>query len=259
MKLANKVSIVTGGGGGIGRAVCLALAQGGADVVVGDIVSQAAKKVSEEIQATGRKSVPFEIDVSKGDQVNEMVKTGLNSFGKIDILVNVAGTHLKSSIEDLSEQDWDRIMAVNLKGTFLCSQAVGREMIKQGGGSIVNFASIAGYTPEINSGAYSPSKAAVVSLTKLMAVEWAKYNVRVNAVGPGPIRTAMLETAFPSEAQRKQRMKSIPMNRLGNPEEVANAVVFLASDECPYITGQVLVIDGGALNSMYYLTGLLAV
>jgi NAD(P)-dependent dehydrogenase (short-subunit alcohol dehydrogenase family) len=187
MRLENKVAIVTGGAQGIGKAVCLAFAREGADVVVADIVPRETDEVSEQIGALGRKSLYFELDVSNGKQVKEMVDATMQTFGKINVLANVAGIIQKSAIEDLSEEGWDRVIGVNLKGTFLCSQAVGREMIKKDGGCIINMASIAGHTSQVNAGAYSPSKAAIISLTKLMAVEWAKYNIRVNAVSPGPV------------------------------------------------------------------------
>lgn len=257
MRLMNKISIVTGGGSGIGKAVSLAFAKEGSDVMVVDITPNVTEKVSEEIQTMGRKSLSFQLDVSNGKQVKEMVKKVLDAFERIDILVNVAGIFRKSAIEDLSEEDWDRVIGVNLKGTFLCSQTVGKEMIKQGRGNIINFASVAAHTPQIYSGAYSPSKAGVLLLTKLMAVEWAKYNIRVNAVSPGPIRTPLTDFVFNTEALRSARAKSIPMNRFGSPEEVANSVVFLASDESSYITGHSLAIDGGSLNSVYYAAGLL--
>jgi NAD(P)-dependent dehydrogenase (short-subunit alcohol dehydrogenase family) len=162
------------------------------------------------------------------------------------------------AIEDVSEEEWDRVMAVNLKGTFLCCQAVGREMIKKGGGNIINVASLAGHTPQMNAGAYSPSKAGVISLTKLMAVEWAKHNVRVNVLSPGPIRAPMFDFGFNTEALRRKRAKSVPMNRIGRPEEVANAAVFFASDDSSFVTGHAFVIDGGSLSSVYYLTSLLS-
>lgn len=258
MKLKDKISVVTGGGQGIGKAICLALAREGSDVFVTDINAQTAQEVSEEIRAMGRRSLSFEMDVSKSDQVKETVKTALDNLGNINILVNVAGTGKKSAIEDVSEEDWDRIIAINLKGTFLCSQAVGRIMIKQGGGCIINTASLAGHTPQVNTGAYSPSKAGVLLLTKLMAVEWAKYKIRVNAISPGPIMTpATMNYIYNTEDSRKARAKAVPMNRFGRPEEVASAVVFLASDESNYITGQSLVIDGGSLSSMFYLAGFL--
>lgn len=226
--------------------------------MVTDIISPAAREVSEQVQAMGRRSLPLEMDVSNGSHVRGMVKAALSTFGRIDILINVAGIFIKSPIEDVSERDWDRVIAINLKGTFLCSQAVGREMIKQGSGSIVNFASIAAHTPQIFSGAYSPSKAGVVLLTKIMAVEWAKYNIRVNAVSPGPITTPMTDSIYNTEKLKKGRARAIPLNRFGAPEEVAQAVVFLASDEASYITGHALAIDGGSLNSMFYLMGLLS-
>lgn len=258
MRLKNKVSIVTGGGQGIGKAVCLALAKEGSDVLIADIVRQEAKQVSKEIQAMGRKSLFFEMDVSKKGQVEEMVKSAIGFFGRIDILVNVKGITKKADIQDLSEQDWDEVIAVNLKGTFLCSQAVGREMIKRGGGSIVNFASIAGHIPELKVGAYSPSKAGIISLTRVMAVEWAKYQIRVNAISSGPIRTPMTEYVYNTAASRKKRTRAVPMNRFGEPEEVANCVVFLASDESSFVTGHSLIVDGGSLNSMFHLVGLLS-
>jgi NAD(P)-dependent dehydrogenase (short-subunit alcohol dehydrogenase family) len=234
------------------------LAKEGSDVMVTDIISQTAKEVSEEIRTIGRRSLSLEMDVSNGNQVKEMVKTALAAFGRIDVLVNVAGIFIKSPIEEVSEQDWDRVITVNLKGTFLCSQAVGKEMIKQGGGSIVNFASVAGHTPQIYSGAYSPSKAGVILLTKIMAVEWAKYNIRVNAVSPGPISTPMTDSIYNTEKLKKGRARAIPLNRFGTPEEVAKAIVFLASEDASYITGHALTIDGGSLDSMFYLVGLLS-
>ena len=158
MDLSGKASIVTGGGQGIGKAVCLAFAKAGSDVLVGDIAPKEAKGVCEEIQAMGRNCVSFELDVSNGKQIREMVKTAIDKFGKIDVLANVAGIGKKSPIEDVSEEDWDRVIAVNLKGTFLAAQAVGREMIKQGGGSIVNFASVSAHTPQVYLGAYSPRR-----------------------------------------------------------------------------------------------------
>jgi len=256
MRLKNKVSIVTGGAQGIGKAVCLAFAREGADVVVADIIPQKTEEVSGQIEAMGRKSLYFELDVSNGKQVKEMVETTVNTFGKIDVLSNVAGIIQKSTIEDLSEEDWDRVMGVNLKGTFLCSQAVGREMIKKEGGCIVNTASIAGHTSQVNAGAYSPSKAGIISLTKLMAVEWAKYNIRVNAVSPGPVKTPLTDFLYNTEELYKRRAKAVPMNRFAMPEEVAETVIFLACDQSSYITGHSLVVDGGAMNGYFYVSGL---
>jgi len=259
MKLKGKVAVVTGGGQGIGEAICLGFSHEGADVLVADINVETAEKVTKEIQTLGRKSLSFKLDVSDRKQVNEMIAAALDYFGKIDILVNVAGIAKKCPFEEVSEEDWDRVMAVNLKGTFLCSQAAGKEMIKQGGGCIINTASVAGHTPEVYMGAYSPSKAGVILLTQAVAVEWAKYNIRVNAISPGPITTPLTDYVYHNEDLKRTRAKGVPMNRFGNPDEIAGTAVFLASEEAGYITGQAIVVDGGALNAMYYLSaGLIA-
>ena len=259
MKLADKVAIVTGGGQGIGRAICVAFAQEGADVMVADLVVKTAEEVSKEVAALGRKSRPFQLDVAKGAQVKEMVKTTVETFGKVDVLANAAGIFIKSAAEDITEEDWDRVMAVNLKGTLLCSQAAGKEMINQGtGGTIVNVASVAAHIPQLYSGAYSSSKAGVVLLTQLMAVEWAKHNIRVNAVSPGPTLTPMFQSVYNTEESLARRRRAVPMNRVSQPEEIASTVVYLASDDSSYVTGHALVIDGGSLISPFYLLGLIS-
>lgn len=259
MKLANRVSVVTGGGGAIGKAICLAFAREGSDVLIADIVLQKAEEVSKEIRAMGRKSLSFGVDVSNRKQVKELVKTALDAFGRIDVLANVAGIVIGDSpIEDLPEEAWDKVIGVNLKGTFLCSQAVGKEMIKQGRGNIINIASISGETPQIYAGAYSPSKAGIILLTKVMAVEWVKYNIRVNAISPGRIRTPLTDSFYNTEALRSARARSVPMNRLGEPEEIASGAVFLASNDSSYMTGESLVIDGGYLNGLFHLSSLLS-
>lgn len=258
MKLEEKVSIVTGGGQGIGRAVSLKLAEEGSDVLVSDVVKETAKQVAGEVQGKGRKADWCEVDVSNGNQVKEMVEMAMDTFGRIDVLVNVAGIVNRSPIEETTEEDWERVMAVNLKGTFLCSRDAGKVMIKQGGGSIVNFASVAGHTPQIYLGAYSSSKAGVILLTKMMAIEWAKHKVRVNAVSPGPITTPMTQAIYHTPELKARRARAVPMNRFGEPEEVANTVAFLASDDSSYITGQSLPVDGGFLDGTFYLGGLLS-
>jgi NAD(P)-dependent dehydrogenase (short-subunit alcohol dehydrogenase family) len=259
MRLRGKVAVVTGGAQGIGEAIGLTFAQEGADVVVADILGSKARDVAEKIQSTGRKSFSFGLDVSKADHVGTMVEGTLEAFGRIDILANAAGSFIRSPIEAVSEEDWDRVINVNLKGTFLCCQAIGNVMLRQeGGGSIVNIASIAGHTPQIYLGAYSPSKAAVLLLTKIMAVEWAGRNIRVNAISPGPTATPMFNAIYENETQLNRRKRAIPMNRFASPEEMARAALFLASDDAAFMTGETLVIDGGSLNSMYYLMSLLS-
>jgi len=258
MKLANKVAIVTGGGQGIGKAVCLAFAQEGADVVVADLRGRPAEDVSKEVSAFDRKSLSLEVDVADGKKVKKMVEATVATFGRVDVLVNGAGMFIKSSVEDITEEDWDRVMAVNLKGTLLCSQAAGKEMIKQGrGGAIVNIASTAAHIPQPYSGAYSPSKAGVLFLTQMIALEWAKHHIRVNAVSPGSVMTPLFQSIYNTEESLARRAKSIPMNRISQPEEIAKAVVYLSSDDSSYVTGHALVIDGGSSIGNFYLLGLL--
>jgi len=257
VKLKGKVTIVTGSSRGIGKAISLEFARQGADVVVNahrDI--KAMFETVEEIRSLGHESIPIVADVSNSKDVKKLVNETVKEFGKIDVLVNNAGIMRPAPIEELSEDDWDNVMNVNLKGAFLCSKYVGKQMIKQKKGVILNIASIAGLVPEVFAGAYSPSKAALISLTHLLALEWAKYNIRVNAICPGPVETAMTNAEWPGK-KREARIKAIPLKRFGKPEEVAKAAVFLASEDSSYVTGHALVIDGGSSKSMYYLLNLL--
>lgn len=256
VKLERKIAIVTGASQGIGKGIALGLAEAGADVIVNcDRNIDGAETVAHEIQALGRRSMVAQADVSKSGDVDRMVQRTLKTFGQIDIVVNNAGILLSTGpIENLREEDWDRVMEVNLKGVFLCCQAVGRHMIeRKAGGSIVNVASIAGDMPEINDGAYTPSKAGVIGLTRLLAVEWAKYGIRVNALSPGPVMTPLQREAYPSEELLAARSRAIPMNRHGTPEEMASVAVFLASGDSSYVTGANITVDGGSLVSMYHL------
>ncbi len=254
MKLANKVAVVTGGSRGIGRAICLAFAREGADVLVGYNTSAAeAKLVQEEVRNAGRQALIGQVDVSNREQVEQLVATAANRFGRIDILVNVAGITLRSAMEELSEEDWDRVIDINLKGTFLCSQASARLMIERRGGSIINIGSVSGVAAHFGRGAYGPSKAAVAMLSKVMAVEWAAHNIRVNTIHPGTTETDMTAYSYPSPELRAKREATIPLNRFVQPEEIAGAAVFLASDDAAAITGHSLVVDGGFQNSLFQL------
>ena len=260
MKLTDRVAIVTGGSQGIGRAIALELAEHGADVVVNFNKNlDGAKAAIKEILSLRRRAMIIQGDVSKKSDVDQMVQTTLKEFGKIDILVNNAGIYVPRPLEDLSEEDWDRVIEVNLKGVFLCSQAVGKHLIqRKSGGSIINVASIASLMPEIYAGAYTPSKAGVIGLTHLLAVEWAKYGIRANSLDPGPVMTLMQRQAYPNEELLEARNRSVPLKRHGTPKEMAKVVVFLASDDSSYITGENIAADGGSLVSMYYLVRQLA-
>ena len=259
MKIKDKVAIVTGAAQGIGKGIAFGLAEAGADVVNCDQNLDGAERVANEIRALGRRAMVAQADVSKSSDVNRMVQQTLETFGKIDILVNNAGIAVVCAIENLREEDWDRVIEVNLKGAFLCSQAVGRHMIeRKSGGSIVNLASITADMPRPNGGAYTPSKAGVIGLTRLLALEWAKHGIRVNALSPGPIMTALQRKVFPSEKLLEARNRAVPMNRHGTLEEMARVAVFLASDDSSYITGANIIADGGSLTSMFYLVHELA-
>lgn len=244
-------SIITGGGKGIGRAISLALAKEGADVAIIALKDlKSAEETAKEAKQLGRGTTALLADVTQKESVDNMVKSVLEAFGKIDLLVNNAGLNIGGPLEQLLVEEWDRVMAVNLKGVFLCSVFVAREMMKHNKGNIINIAGASAHRCYAENGAFGPSKAGVINLTKQMAVEWAKYNIRVNGVSPGP--TMGPETAERiKEKAMKQRIAKIPLARVGKPEEVANAVVFLASEESSYITGQTLIVDGGSVHTWY--------
>jgi len=246
MNLSGKISLVTGGGRGLGRAIALALGRNGSDVTVCDIKAEDAERVAEEIRSMGRKALSFHVDVSKSGEVNAMVEKVLAQFGKIDILVNNAGICKVASIEETTEEDWDRIMAVNLKGVFLCSKAVMAVMKKQRSGRIVNMGSLAGKVGGVATGAnYAASKAGVMCFTKSLAKELAPYGVTVNALAPGVIETDM--THGITGGDWTNYLRTIPLGYIGAPEDVANAVLFFVSDEARYITGEIMDVNGGML------------
>jgi len=252
MRLEGIASIVTGGGRGIGRAISLSLAREGADVaVVAKRDFESAEKTADQVRTLGRKAIPLLADVTNKVSVDNMVKEVCNSFGKVDLLINNAGMNIRGPLEGVSEGDWDKVVAVNLKGVFLCSVAAVKDMIERGGGgNIINIAGASAHRCYAENGAFGPSKAAVINLTKQMAVEWAKYNIRVNGVSPGPTMTSPTEERIKDEAIRR-RIAKIPMGRVAEPEEVASVVVFLASQESKYMTGQSLVVDGGSVHTWY--------
>jgi NAD(P)-dependent dehydrogenase (short-subunit alcohol dehydrogenase family) len=245
MRLKDKVAIITGGGLGIGRASAELFAREGAKVVVADFNEKAGQEAVAAIRQAGGEAIFVPVDVSDSAQVQRLVDTTLQAYGGIDILVNNAGILLFGTALDTSLQDWERVIAINLTGTFLLSKAVLPHMIARGGGSIVNLTSSTGaHDAAANTVAYVTSKGGVALLTRAMAIDHAKHNVRVNAVAPGPTDTPMLRDAMSPE-QLDAFAATFPMGRLGRPEELARAILFLASDEASFVTGAILAVDGG--------------
>lgn len=246
MRLKNKVAIVTGAARGIGKAIAQRFLQEGAAVAINDVNLERAEEIVHEAKSKGKNALALKADVSNEKEVEEMVNRVYSNFARIDILVNNAGIIKRGSTEDHSYQDWDRVIAVNLRGTYNCSKAVIPIMKKQGCGKIVNISSIAGKVGDIASApSYGSSKGAINALTKSMARELAEYGICVNAVAPHAVETEM--SAEWSQEKRRQLMSQIPLKRLGRPEEVAAAVLFLASDEASFITGEILDVNGGYL------------
>jgi 3-oxoacyl-[acyl-carrier protein] reductase len=243
LKLAGKVALVTGGAQGIGKAVALLLARNGADIVVSDINLEKAQETAKEVQALGRKALATKVDVAAFGDVEKMVEAILTQFGKVDILVNNAGIARDKLILRMTEEDWDAVLNINLKGTFNCTKAVVRHMSKQKSGKIVNIASVVGEMGNAGQGNYAASKAGVIGFTKTIAREFAERGINVNAIAPGYIETPMTD-ALPDKVKEELK-RLIPMDRLGKAEDVAEAVLFLVSESANYITGQVLNVNGG--------------
>jgi len=242
-ELKDKVAIVTGAGQGIGRGIALAMAKEGANVVVADITDKRFEVV-KEIEAMGSQALAVKCDVSNKNDVDGMVREALNKFQRVDILVNNAGIYPFKPFADMTEQDWDKVLNINLKGVFYCVKAVLPKMIEQKYGKIVNLASIAGTVSGFPSLVhYSASKAAIAGFTKSLALEVAPHGINVNAIAPGPIDTP--GTKAPDITIMEQTKKMIPLGRMGLPEDISNLAVFLASDKSNFITGQCIVSDGG--------------
>ena len=248
-RFADQVAIVTGGANGIGAAAARRLAGEGAAVVVADLDLAAAEQIAGAIQAEGGRAHAVQVEVSQRSQVEAMLAAALDAYGHVDVLANIAGIALFEPFLDLSEEAWRKVLDVNLTGVYLCSQVVARHMVERGiEGRIVNMASTNGLVAEAQLAHYNASKFGVVGLTMTMAIELAPYNIRVNSVCPGLIRTRLTRTIVDDPEWREDYMKLIPLNRPGEPEEVASAVAYLASTDSGYITGHQLVIDGGQIT-----------
>ena len=244
--LKGEKAIVTGGGQGIGKEIAFALAEAGADIALVQRHVEVAEKTAEEIMKLGRDSIAIKADVTEATDVKNMVNIAKERFGKIDILVNNAGIAQRRLVLDMMEDDWDMMLDTHAKGTFLCSQMVGREMVKQKKGNIINVSSMSAFIvnrPQ-EQAHYNTAKAAIVHFTKSLAMEWAQYNIRVNSIAPGYIKTPMTKTSLGTEMVNEWLSLS-PMGRVGDPSELKGAALFLASQASSFVTGSIIVVDGG--------------
>lgn len=245
MRLKDKLAIITGGGTGIGRGIALEFSKEGARVVVSGRRIEPLNETVNQIQAQGGTAITIQADVSSSKQVNQMVEKIITEFGRIDILVNNAGIYLPHDALSTTEKEWDKVMAIDLKGVWLCSKACLPQMLKQGEGKIINISSIAGLIGFEQSAAYCAAKGAVNNLTRQMALDYASRGINVNAIAPGVIETEMTKPYLAIENEKKTLMEKTPVGRVGVPQDIAYAAVYLASSESDFVTGQVLVVDGG--------------
>lgn len=247
VSLEGKVAIVTGGGTGIGRGIALEFAEAGADVVVASRRLSVLEKVSEEVKTLGKRSLAVQTDISRKTDVDNLVQRVMDEFGGIDILVNNAVIFPHAPLLELSEDDWDEAFNVNLKGYYLCCQAVGKGMVERKKGNIINIVSVAGMRASVANSAYSIAKAGVIMLTRGLARELASYNIRVNAIAPGVVRVERSQNWLSNPEHLKQEEARMPLGRMGEPSDIGSVAVFLASDASSYMTGSTIVVDGGLL------------
>ena len=255
MRLKDRMAIVTGGGAGIGRSVCVNMVKEGAKVVVADINQETAQETADTLTKEGGDAMAFQMDVTQKSAVQTMAAEALKAYGKIDILVNNAGTDIKGAITELTERTWDTLMDINLKGVFLCTQAVSHSMIERRYGRIVNISSMAGKTGEPLTSPYCATKFGVIGFTQSIALELGKHNVTVNAVCPGPVDTDLIRQSVAQSAKIKGMapedflqeffINPTPLGRIAQPVDIARAVIFLASDDAEFITGSTLNVSGG--------------
>jgi meso-butanediol dehydrogenase/(S,S)-butanediol dehydrogenase/diacetyl reductase len=248
-RLEGKVSLITGAGSGIGQAMAVLFAREGSKVAVADISAEGGRETVRRIRDEGGEAEFFQVDVSSAEQVRRMVDAVIARFGRIDILCNNAGIGVAATVVDTTEEDWDRVINVDLKGVFLGCKYVIPHMLRQGGGVIVNTASVAGMVGVLNRAAYCAAKAGVIGLTKSIAVDFVTKGIRANCVCPGTVETPWIDKILAQQpdpvAERQRMIERQPMGRMGKPEEIAAAALYLASDEAAFVTGTELVIDGG--------------
>jgi NAD(P)-dependent dehydrogenase (short-subunit alcohol dehydrogenase family) len=244
MQLADQVAIITGSARGIGRATALSLAREGVNIVVADINAAGAQDAAAEIENLGRQVLAVHVDVADHMQVQALVQRAMETFGRIDILVNNAGNASLAPLLETTAEDWDRTIKIHLYGTFFCTQAVARHMVTQRRGCVVNISSVSGLVGSAGRTAYGAAKGGMVTMTKVLAVELAPHGIRVNAIAPGAVETELSRAAW-TPADREGYFRLTPLERLGQPEDIAHAVLFLCSPQSAYVTGQVLAVDGG--------------
>ena len=249
LELNGKVAVVVGGTSGIGRAIALGFAQAGADVIPTSRREEQVETVAREIEELGRRSLRVASDVADRASLERVVSEAVGTFGKVDILVNSAGTTKRAPTIDFSEEDWNHIIDTNLTGTLRACQVFGRHMLERGQGSIINIASLSTFVALHEVAAYSASKAAVGSLTKSLAVEWSSRGVRVNAIAPGVFRTALNEKLLDETERGREFLLRTPMKRFGNVDELAGVAIILASDAASFVSGEIIAVDGGFLAS----------
>ena len=244
-RLKNRIAIITGAARGIGKAAALKMTQEGASLVVVDILSKEVTQIADELNSAGGKAIAISVDVGNKDEVDNMVEMTIRQFGTLDILVNNAGIVRPAPLEDVKDEDWDMVVKVNLKGSFYCTQATVPIMKENRCGKIINIGSRVSLG-KLDRTVYAATKAGLIGMTRTWALELAPYNINVNYIGPGPIATELFMLANPENSEKtKAIINGIPLKRMGEPEDVANLISFLASDEASYITGQTIFICGG--------------
>jgi len=252
--LTDKVAVITGGGRGLGKAMALSFARAGAHVVVTSRTSDEIEETAADARGMGRKALAVPTDVREAEQVAILRDRTMEMFGRVDILVNNAGGTSFASVRDMSFAAWEADLKENLSSVFICSKIIGEGMVEQRAGNIINMSSMAALGPWPNAAHYAAAKAGIISLTKTLAVEWAQYNIRVNAIAPGVIMTPLVSQLASADSPRRQeQLKRIPLGRYGIPEDVAGLAVFLASEASAYITGETIAVGGGITTTVFPL------